>query len=258
MTTLFTSGKISGVFTLAVQGISKAVGLLTKAVITVIDHVVEVVAEIAAPLTDALSQLPVIGESIETVLNVGTGLVSGLSQGVHAISDELLTGDLVGGLNTALNGSTALLGQTVNGVSDILDSVLATTAPLTAPLAALPIIGDVVTAVSQTSTNLTGFVAETGDYIASIQPVDLVTDLLTNPIASVGGVVQDVSGSLGSLLDDLAPVTTTVSTLPVVGDVITTVGTVIGSANDGLYDLGTQLTQFNAFDLELNLPLQFG
>ena len=258
MSTLFTGGKISGIFTLAFQGITKAVGLLTKAVITVIDQVVDIVTDITAPLTDALMQLPIVGETIGTVLNIGTGLVAELSNGVHAISDEFIAGDLLGGVSTALNGTTSLLGQSLNGVSDILDNVLATTAPITSPLTNLPILGDVVSAVGQTSSNLNGLIAETGDYISSIQPIDLVTSVLNNPVASVGGVIQDVSGTLDSLLDDLAPVTTTVSTLPVIGDIITTVGTVVGSANHGLYDLGTQLNQSNAFELELNLPLQFG
>ena len=258
MSTLFTNGKISSVFTLAFQGITKVVGLLTKAVITVIDQVVEIVTDITSPLTEALTQLPVIGETIETVLNVGTGLISGVSQGVHAISDDFLAGDLLGGVSTALNGTTSLLGQSLNGVSDIVDNVLDTTAPLTGLLTNIPVLGDVVGAVGETVGNLSGFVAETGDYVADIEPLDLVTGLLNNPVASVGGVIQDVSGTLDSLLDDLAPITTTVTTLPVVGEIVGGVGSATSLLNDGLYTLGTQLTQFKPLDLEFGTPLQFG
>lgn len=252
------SGKISGVFTLLAQGISQAVGFITKAVISVVDDVVDLVSELTAPITEKLTVLPVLGETVSAVLDVTTDLLGNVSNGVHAIADELLTGNLFGGVTTALNGTTDVVGSGLNGVSDILDSVLSMTAPLTAPLTALPVLGDVVAAIGQTTSNLSGFIAEIGDYVVSVQQLDLVTGLLSNPVASIGGVVQDVSDTLDSLLDDLAPITTTVTALPVVGDIVATVGSAVDSVNDGLYDLGTQLTQFKAFDLELSLPLQFG
>ncbi len=251
------SSKLNGVFTLAVQGISKVVGFLTKAVITLVDEVVEVVSTLTAPLTDALTQLPVIGNTVETVLDSTTGLLGGISSGVHAVADKLLEGDLLGGVDTLLNGTTDLVGQSLGGVSDILDSVLETTAPLTAPLLSLPVVGDVVAAVGQTASNLSGLVAETGDYVAGIQPLDLVSNLLNNPVATVGGVVQDVSGTVDALLDDLAPITDTVTSLPVVGDVVATAGSTIGAVNAGLYDLGTQLSKVSPLDLELSLPQQY-
>ncbi len=249
------SGKISGVFTLIAQGISKVVGLITKAVITVVDEVVETLSELTAPLTEKLTALPVLGDTVSTVLDVTTGLLGDVSQGVHAISDKLIAGDLIGGVDTALNGTTDLVGSTLNGVSDILDSVLTTTAPLTTPLTQLPVLGDVIGAVGQTASNLSGLVAETGDYVAGIQPLDLVGDLLNNPVASVGGVVQDVSGTLDALLDDLAPITDTAAALPLVGGVVSTVGSTLGAVNDGLYDLGSQLTQVKPLDLDLNISL---
>ena len=253
MANLFSDSKFNGVFTLAVQGISKAVGLLTKAVITLIDEVVETVSTLTAPLTDALTQLPVVGDTLETVLDASTGLLAGASQGVHAVTDQLIQGDLLGGIDTLLNGTTDLVGQTLGGVSDILDSVLDTTAPLTAPLVSLPVVGDVVAAVGQATSNLSGLVAETGDYVAGIQPLDLINDLLNNPVASVGGVIQDVSSTVDALLDDLAPITDTAADLPVIGGVVATVGSTVGVVNEGLYDLGTQLGKVSPLDLELNL-----
>lgn len=253
MASLLGGGKFNGVFTLAVQGISKAVGFLTKAVITLVDEVVETVSTLTAPLTNALTQLPVVGDTLKTVLDTSTGLLADVSQGVHAVSDQLLQGDLAGGIDTLLNGTTDLVGQTLDGVSDILDSVLDTTAPLTAPLLSLPVIGDVVASVGQTTSNLSGLISETGDYVAGIQPLDLVNDVLSNPVASVGGVLQDVSGTVDALLDDLAPITDTAADLPVIGSIVTTVGATAGAVNDGLYDLGTQLGKVGPLDLELQL-----
>lgn len=247
MTSLLSGSKFNGVFTLAVQGISKAVGFLTKAVITLIDEMVETVSILTAPLTDALTQLPVVGDTLETVLDTSTGLLADVSQGVHAVSDQLLQGDLPSGIDIFLNGTTDLVGQTLDGVSDILDSVLDTTAPLTAPLVSLPVIGD----VGETASNLSGLVAETGDYVAGIQPLDLVNDTLNNPVASVGGVLQDISGTVDALLDDLAPTTDTATDLPAIGSIVTTVGAIAGAVNTGLYDLGAQLGKVSPLDLEL-------
>lgn len=251
MASLLDGGKFNGVFTLAVQGISKAVGFLTKAVITLVDEVVETVNTLTAPLTDALTQLPVVGDTLKTVLDTNTGLLADVSQGVHAVSDQLLQGDLSGGIDTLLNGTTDLVGQTLDGVSDILDSVLDTTAPLTAPLISLPVIGDVVTTVGETASNLSGLVAETGDYVAGIQPLDLVNDTLNNPVASVGGALQDISGTVDALLDDLAPITDTAADLPAIGSIVKTVGATAGALNAGLYDLGAQLGKVSPLDLEL-------
>lgn len=242
------SGKISGVLSLALQGITTALGVLTKTVITVVDEVVSTVSDLTAPVSDQLGTLPVVGDLLSTVLNVSTGLVSGVSEGVHAISDQWIAGDLTGGVNTALNGTTDLLGQSLEGVSDILDSVLATTAPLTTPLANLPLLGDVVTAVGQTGSNLSGLIDETGQYVAAINPLELLNSTLENPVASVGGVIQDVSGTVDALLNDLAPVTDVASSLPVAGAVVGLVGETVSAVNQGLYDLGAQLGQVNSLE----------
>lgn len=242
------SEKISGVLSLALQGITTALGVLTKTVITVVDEVVSTVSDLTAPLSAQLGALPVVGDLLSTVLNVSTGLVSGVSAGVHAISDQWIAGDLACGVNTALNGTTDLLGQGLGGVSDILDSVLAATAPLTAPLANLPILGDVVTAIGQTGSNLSGLVDETGQYVAAINPLELINNTLENPVASVGGVIQDVSGTLDALLNDLVPVTDVATSLPVAGAVVGLVGETVSTVNQGLYELGAQLGQVNSLD----------
>src|SRR5690606_40656928 len=125
------SEKISGVLSLALQGITTALGVLAKTVITVVDEVVSTVSDLTAPLSAQLGALPVVGDLLSTVLNVSTGLVSGVSAGVHAISDQWIAGDLACGVNTALNGTTDLLGQGLGGVCVILDSVIVVRAPLT-------------------------------------------------------------------------------------------------------------------------------
>ena len=94
-------------------------------------------------------------------------------------------------------------------------------------------------AVGETTGNLTGLLAETGGYVASIDPTELLTAVLNAPLTSVGGVVQDVSGTLDALLDDIAPITSIATELPVVGESTTVL-------NHGLYDVGSLLQSVNS------------
>ena len=88
MLNLFT-GKISGVLSLTLQGISQAVGLVLNTVLDTVDSVLETVSSLTAPLTDALTEFPLIGGDIEKVLAVENQLVGTLLQSVN--SDLLQT-----------------------------------------------------------------------------------------------------------------------------------------------------------------------
>ncbi|WP_257223151.1 MULTISPECIES: hypothetical protein [unclassified Acinetobacter] len=107
-------------------------------------------------------------------------------------------------------------------------------------------LGGLLDAVGETTGNLTGLLAETGGYVASIDPTELLTAVLNAPLTSVGGVVQDVSGTLDALLDDIAPITSIATELPVVGDLVQVVGESTTVLNHGLYDVGSLLQSVNS------------
>lgn len=244
MLNLFT-GKISGVLSLALQGISKAVSLVLNTVLDTVDTVLDTVSHLTAPITEALIELPIIGSSIEKVLTIENNLVSTLGDGLHAVADQLATGDLIGGVQTTLNGVTDLVGQTVTEVAGLVDHIAGVAAPITDSLADVPVLGGILNAVGETTENLTGLLAETGNYVASIDPTELLTGLLSDPLGSVGGVVHDVSGTVDALLDDLAPITSVASELPVVGDIVNVVGETSTALNHALYDVGSLLQSLN-------------
>ena len=245
MLNLFT-GKISGVLSLTLQGISKAVGLVLNSVLDTVDSVLETVNSLTAPLTDALTELPLIGGTIEKVLAVENQLVDTLDEGLHAVADQLATGDLLGGVQTTLNGVTGVVGQTVKEVAGLIDHIAGVAAPITDSLADVPVLGGILNAVGETTENLTGLLAETGDYVASIDPTELLTSVLNDPLASMGSVVQDVSGTLDALLDDIVPITSIATELPVVGDLVQVVGESSTALNQGLYDVGSLLQSVNS------------
>lgn len=250
MFSLFT-GKINGVFSLALQGIAKVVGFVLDTVTSVVDTVVETVSTLTAPVTDTLSKLPLVGDTIHSILDLESNLVGNLSDGLHAVASDFSEGNLLGSLNTALNGVTATIGQTLEDTTDSLGHIVGLTTPVTDLLGGIPGLEGILHATGETTNNLLGFVQETGDYVASIQPLDLVNGLLSDPTGSVGSVIQDTSVMLDNLLNDLAPITDAVATLPVVGDVVTVAGPLLGSLTDGLYDVGALLGQVDLLD-----PLQ--
>lgn len=255
MLSLFT-GKISGVLSLALQGITQTVGLLLDTVLDTVDTVLASITELTAPLTAALTQLPVVGDSIELVLDTTNDLIDTVGSGLHAVADQFLQGDLLGGVDTALNGVTTVAGQVLNDVADLLDHTVDLTAPVTHLLSDLPLISDVLDAVGTTTGNLIDTVAETGDYVAGIQPLDLVENLLNDPLATVGSTLQDGAGTIDALLDDLVPVTDLASGLPIVGDVITLIGESTTNLTQGIYDLGSAVSQINLQD-PLNTAMSY-
>ena len=93
MFSLFT-GKISSVFSLAFQGISKALGFVLETVTTVVDTVVETVGAITSPVTEALTNLPLVGDTIQSVVDLESNLLGNVSHGLHAVADQLSQGDL--------------------------------------------------------------------------------------------------------------------------------------------------------------------
>lgn len=247
MLSLF-SGKISSVFTLAFQGIAKVVGFVLETLTSVVDTVVETVNTLTAPLTETLTKLPLVGDTIHSILDLESNLVGNLSEGLHAVASDFSEGDLLGGLNTALNGVTATVGETLGDTSDLLGNVVGLTAPVSGLLGSIPGLEGIIDAAGETTNNLLGFVEETGEYVAGIQPLALVNGLLSDPTASIGGVLQDTSVTLDNLLNDLVPMTDVVTALPVVGEVVHVTGSVLGSVTDGLYDVGTLLGQVDLLD----------
>ena len=241
---LFT-GKISGVLSLVFQGISKAVGSIIETVSNVIDTVVETVGTLTNPITEQLTQLPVVGDTVDTVLDLKSNVLGNLTDGLDAIANNLSQGDLLGGVNTALSGLTSTVGKTIIDTAGVVEQVANLTSPVTGLISGLSGLGDVLGAANQTTSNLIGFVEETGQYVGSINPTELVSSLLSDPTGSIGGVVQDVSTTLENLLNDLVPVTDLVSELPVIGDVLSQVGQTAHNINQGIYDLGTQISQPN-------------
>lgn len=244
MFSLFT-GKISSVLSLAFQGLSKLVGWVIETASDVIDTVVETVGSITTPLTEQLTQLPVVGGTVEAVLDLQSNLVGQLSDGLDAIAHDLSQGDLLGGVSTALNGLTSTAGQAIEHTAGVVEQLVALSSPITGLISDLPGLGDVLDAADQTTSYLIGFVEEIGQYVGSINPTELVSGLLSDPAGSVGGVVQDASATLENLLNDLVPVTDWASELPVVGDVVTQVGETANTINQAIYDVGTQISQID-------------
>lgn len=244
---LFTD-KVSGVFTLAMQGIAKAIGCIVETVTNVVDTVVESVGTLTAPLTEKLTTLPLVGDTVESVLNLESHLLGNLSGGLHAVAEDFSKGDLLGGIHTALGGVTATVGQTLGDVSTIIGNVSGLSTPLTDLLSEVPALAPVVNVFGETSSNLLGLLTETGDYVASINPLDLVTGAVTDPTGSLGGVLKDVSGTLDNLLDDLSPVTGSTASIPVVGDAVGVVGDISGALTQGLYDAGQAISQIDLFE----------
>lgn len=251
-------GKISNVFTLAFQGLTKAVGSIVEIATTAVDKVVELVTEITTPATDILKNLPIIGEPIDSLLTTTNNLLDNVSDTLHFASDQLSTGDLLSATTNiagnVLDTTTDLIGQTLTDISTVVEDVANLTSPISGSLLGdLPLLGDLLSGVGETADNLSGFVAETGEYVADIAPGALIADLIFNPTESIGGVLQDISGTVDSLLDDLVPVTNVIEELPVVGTIVEVVGSVPGGITDGLYDLGTLIGHVDLLDpLQLN------
>jgi len=254
MFSLFTS-KISGVLSLALQGISKAAGLVLDTLIDVAGTVLDTVSAVTAPLTDTLTNLPLVGETISKVFDAKDNLVNGLSEGLQATADQLSSGDLLGGVSTLLDGTTSLVGQAVTETAGLAEHVVGLTSPVTDLLGDVPVLGGLLDVAGETAGNLIGLVGETGEYVSSINPVDLVGSLLADPLGTAGGALQDVSGTVDALLDDLAPLTDTVSGLPVVGDIVAVAGDLTAGLNQGIYDFGAALKS-NTLDL-LDTPVAY-
>ncbi len=185
--------------------------------------------------------------AIEKVLAVENQLVGTFGDGLHAVADQLAITATSGGVQTALNGVTGVVGQTVTEVAGLVDHISGgVAAPITDALSDLPLLGGLLNAVGETTGNLTRLLAERATTVASIDPTELLTSVLNDPLASVGGVAQDVSGTLDALLDDIAPITSIATELPVVGDLVQVVGESTTALNQGLYDVGTLLQSVNS------------
>lgn len=199
MLSLFT-GKISGVLSLALQGISQVNGLVLNTVLDVVDTVVDSIN------TTALTELPVVGSGIRKVLELESNLVSSIGGGLRDVADHLASGNLLGAVDTALEGVTLVVGQTLSDATAVVEQVVGLTSPVTELVSDVLVIGDILSAAGDT-TNLLGLIDETADYVAGIDPLALLENTLNDPLGTIGGTLQDVSGTLDHLLEDLLPVT---------------------------------------------------
>lgn len=239
------SAKISSVFTLAFQGFVKAVGFVVETVSHVIDTLLDTVNLITSPITEQLTKLPVIGDSIDAVLHLESNLVNNLTGGLSTVANDLAKGDLLGGISTALNGVTSTVADTIVDTVNIVEGIIGLTTPITGLISELPLLGGILDAAGQTTSNLLGLVEETGQYVGSINPVDLVGSLISDPTSTLGGVVSDAAATIDNLLNDLLPVTDLVSEIPVIGGLIDQVGQSAHTINQGIYDLSTQISQID-------------
>ena len=250
---LFTD-KISSVFTTAFQGLTKLVGSIVDTVITTVDFVVDSLSEALSPVTETLTKLPVLGETIESTLTLVDHLVTNTSETVHTIADELQEGHLLAATQAIFRGTidnaTDIVGQVLVDASGTVQDIANLTSPLThSPLGELPIIGEVLNAIGETANNLTGLIAETGVYTSDTALSQLGADLILDPIGTVGGVLQDVSGIIDNLVSDIAPITDLTNNIPVAGTVVDTVEDISKLLTDGLYTSGALLDQLPKYDL---------
>lgn len=240
-------GKLSSVFTMIHQGISKVIGTIVEKVADVVDTVTEIASSIVQPLTETLTDLPLLGGVVGSANDFLTDTVSNISGTLHTAADQFIASNLAGGAQTLLDGATSLVGDTANGLRDLLADTTDALSPITDQLNQIPVIGNVLEAVTDTTGNLLGFVGETADYVSGIEPVPLLGDLLNNPVAAIGGVVEDLSGSLDNLLDDIAPVTDLVGNVPVVGQIVDKVVDGADLIPDALFVAGGYLQQAPSF-----------
>ena len=200
MFNLFT-GKISGVLTLALQGISKLAGEVLNLTLSIVDTVVETVNDLTAPLTKTLVNLPVIGETLTNVFDVKNNLVNTLGENLHTVADQLSEGNLTKAIETGVNGLTQLTGQIVGDVANLLDY------KIDLPLVESLPLSNILDAVNETNDNIVDSVKNIGSYISDIHPTELLTNAITDPSNTLINVIKDVSTTVDDLLDNFAPIT---------------------------------------------------
>ncbi|MCG2921872.1 hypothetical protein KZ305_27690, partial [Escherichia coli] len=69
----------------------------------------------------------------------------------------------------------------------------------------VPVLGGVIAGVLDSVDNVVDTVGDVGQYVADVDPVQLVSDLLNAPAETLGTVVVDVAGVVADLADDLNP-----------------------------------------------------
>ena len=246
------TSKLSSIFTPAYQGITQILGDTISYTAGLVDTVATTAATVVAPMTDLLTQTPVIGSAIESTLTTTGNLLTGATSTLNSVGQHVAAGDITGAVDQLLDHATGVVGGALNDASGLVADVGSLVDPISGqPLSGVPILGDVLSAAGVTLDNASGLVNELGDYVAAIDPLDTLGQLTNNPFGTVGGVVQDVSGILDNILDDVSPVTDLVSSVPVVGHVSDGLGYVAQHTIDGLGFLGnhiSQLSSFNPFD----------
>lgn len=241
---------LNGVFTAISQGFSKFLGKIVEVVAKVVDGIVEAVGQVLDPVLDGLAKVPIIGDTIATVDHLVGNLTTNLSDTLHSTADALSTGSVVNGVDTLLNGVTDTVGAVVNDVADTVDT-LATDVidPVLHKLQDAPVLGPILEGVEETLDKVVGDVDGLGNYVADIEPLELVKDVLTNPLDTVGGVLKDVADIVDGVLESAAP------TLDVQVPVVNELGDVVQQVGAGAVGLVNGLGQaLNTLDLDINLP----
>ena len=216
MFSLFTS-KINGALTLAQQHLSQGLGKTFEAAASALDATHRGLTSLSKPLVDHLTDLPVVGNIVESVKDFKDNQVGNAIESLHSISDAYESTNLAGGTAVLLKEKTTFLGNTINELVDLTQDKIDALAPVTDKLSTLPIIGQLIDVAEQTNENLLGFATDKADEILDFDPVTWIGATLNNPIASLGDTLISKAEDLDALLDDLSPVSDLVAQIPVVG-----------------------------------------
>lgn len=119
----------------------------------------------------------------------------------------------------------------------------------------VPVLGGVIAGVLDSVDNVVDTVGDVGQYVADVDPVQLVSDLLNAPAETLGTVVVDVAGVVADLADDLNPLVASTASTPVLGAVVETVTDAVDLVSGTVASVGTGLQGFNALDELINSTL---
>ena len=170
----FFTSKLSSIFTPAYQGITQ---------------VVDAAATVIAPVTDALTDLPVIGAVIDSTLTTIGQAVANTGDTLHTVVTHVAAGDVGGAVDQLLDDATDLVGGALQDVSGVVADLGQVIDPITGQaLSDVSILGDVLSAAGVTIGNASGLVDEVGGYVTGIDPLDTLGQLASDPFATIGGV----------------------------------------------------------------------
>lgn len=220
---------------------SNLLGSLAVDTASTLDHV-------STTLINAAQDFPIIGEVVETASTLVSSAANNLVGTVHHLSENLQSGDVVGAVKDLLSDATFVAGNLVTDTTFVVDELLDSTSLITNTLAQVPVLGGVLNGVVASVDNVVDTVGGVGQYVADVNPVDLVSDLLHAPAQTVGNVVIDVSKVVSNVSEDLNPLVTSTASTPLVGAVVETGKNAVDLVAGTVAAVGTGLHGFNALD----------